>query len=135
MAFLVVALIPVFTDINSYDLKEIRTWGLAILCAAIAAGVSAVWNILKEWLDAEVLKPATTQQDIISRAAKTFIQGFLAYLIMEILPVLNNINDYDFSKIESWALPIICGAFAAGLSALQNSILAKINEKQIGEKK
>ena len=67
--------------------------------------------------------------DIFSRAAKTFVQAFVGFLIPEIVLILNNITNYDFGDWKTWALPIICGALAAGFSAIQNTIINATRKK------
>lgn len=67
--------------------------------------------------------------DIVSRALKTFIQAFVGFLIPEIILILNNITNYDFADWKTWVLPIICGALAAGFSAIQNNIINAIGRK------
>ena len=58
--------------------------------------------------------------DIFKRALKTFIQGFLASLILSI----NSITNWDEKVIKS----VLIGAVAAGLSALMNFILNILNK-------
>lgn len=58
--------------------------------------------------------------DIVKRALKTFIQGFLASLILSI----NSITNWDEKVIKS----VLIGALAAGLSALMNFILNLLNK-------
>ena len=58
--------------------------------------------------------------DIFKRAIKTFIQGFLASLILSI----NSITNWDEKVIKS----ALIGALAGGLSALMNFILNLLNK-------
>lgn len=60
-------------------------------------------------------------KDIIIRAVKTFIQGFLGALAV----TLPN-NDYsDLTVIKS----LLIGAIAAGISAVMNLFLGYLNKK------
>lgn len=61
--------------------------------------------------------------DLWSRAGKTFLQAFGGVLIPQIVLVLSNLYDYDWTKWYVWALPIIAGAIAAGISAGWNAII------------
>ena len=61
-------------------------------------------------------------KDILIRALKTFIQGFLASLAV----LLPN-NDYsDFSVLKS----ILVGALAGGISAVMNLIISYMNKNK-----
>lgn len=68
--------------------------------------------------------------DLWSRAGKTAVQAFFGVLIPQIVLVLSNILDYDWTKWYVWALPIIAGALAAGISAGWNAL---INASDKGE--
>lgn len=60
-------------------------------------------------------------KDIIIRAAKTFVQGFLGALAV----TLPN-NDYsDLTVVKS----LLIGAIAAGISAVMNLFLGYLNKK------
>lgn len=61
--------------------------------------------------------------DIWSRAGKTAIQAFFGVLIPQIVLILSNVMDYDWTKWYVWALPIITGALAAGISAGWNALI------------
>lgn len=61
--------------------------------------------------------------DLWSRAGKTFLQALGGVLIPQLVLVLSNIYDYDWTKWYVWALPIIAGAIAAGISAAWNAII------------
>lgn len=61
--------------------------------------------------------------DVAMRSLKTFVQAFIAFLIVELIPIFANIVNYDFTDWRTWLLPIIGGGIAAGLSAIQNNIL------------
>lgn len=61
-------------------------------------------------------------KDIIVRALKTFIQGFLATLI-----VLLKESDYsDLNILKS----VLIGAIAGGISAVMNLIIQLMNKEQ-----
>ena len=61
--------------------------------------------------------------DLWQRAGKTFIQALLGALIPQVVLVLTNVLDYDWSNFLTWGLPIITGALAAGISAAWNAII------------
>lgn len=67
--------------------------------------------------------------DIRSRAIKTFFQAFAGAIVPQIVLILTNILDYDWSNWLVWGLPIITGAIAAGISAAWNSISNALQEK------
>lgn len=71
--------------------------------------------------------------DVWQRALKTFVQAFLGVLIPQVVLVLSNIYDYDWSKWYVWALPIITGALAAGISAAWNGIINASEVKKNGK--
>ena len=61
--------------------------------------------------------------DLWARAGKTFIQALLGALIPQVVLVLTNVLEYDWSNFLTWGLPIITGALAAGISAAWNAII------------
>lgn len=61
--------------------------------------------------------------DVWQRALKTFVQAFLGVLIPQIVLILSNIYEYDWNNWLTWALPIITGALAAGISAAWNGLI------------
>lgn len=67
--------------------------------------------------------------DIWSRAGKTAVQAFFGVLIPQLVLVLTNIWDYDWDKWYIWALPIITGALAAGMSAGWNALINAQNKE------
>lgn len=69
-------------------------------------------------------------KDIGSRALKTFVQAFLGVLIPQIVMMLNNYADFDWSKWTTY-LPIITGALAAGISAAWNRIINATDKKEL----
>ena len=60
------------------------------------------------------------KSDILKRAVKTFIQGFLASLTLS----LNNLSNFDEKLLKSALL----GALAGGISALMNFIIKLLNK-------
>lgn len=71
--------------------------------------------------------------DIWQRALKTFVQAFLGVLIPQIVLVLSNIMEYDWQNWTVWALPIITGALAAGISAAWNALINANEVKKNGK--
>ena len=67
-------------------------------------------------------------KDVGSRAAKTFVQAFLGVLIPQIVMMLNNYMDFDWTKWTTY-LPILTGALAAGISAAWNGIINATNKE------
>ena len=61
-------------------------------------------------------------KDILIRACKTFIQGFLAVLVVE-LPNIDLGN-------EEFVKSIMIGAVAGGISAVMNLIIQKLDNKE-----
>ena len=61
-------------------------------------------------------------KDVGMRALKTFVQAFLGVLIPQIVMMLNNYMDFDWTQWTTY-LPIITGALAAGISAAWNGII------------
>ncbi len=68
--------------------------------------------------------------DLWSRAGKTFVQAFFGVLIPEVVLILTNVMEYDWSNWISWGLPIITGALAAGISAAWNTIINKRGDSE-----
>lgn len=60
-------------------------------------------------------------KDILIRAGKTFIQGFLGALAV----TLPNSNFSDMSVVKS----LLIGAVAGGISAVMNLIINMLNKK------
>lgn len=61
------------------------------------------------------------KNNIVERAYKTFIQGFLASLIVS----LNNVTSVDKTVLKS----ALIGAIASGLSCVMNLIIKYLDEK------
>ena len=68
--------------------------------------------------------------DLWQRAGKTAVQAFFGVLIPEIVLLLSNIADYDFTQWQTWALPIITGALAAAISAGWNALINAKNKDE-----
>ena len=68
--------------------------------------------------------------DLWQRALKTFVQAFLGVLIPQIVMMLNNYAEFDWSKWTTY-LPIITGALAAGISAAWNGIINATDKKEL----
>lgn len=61
------------------------------------------------------------------RALKTFAQAFGGALIPELCIVLNNgLN--DIATVHKVLFPVICAAFAAGISAVWNIVLEELKK-------
>ena len=69
-------------------------------------------------------------KDVGSRALNTFVQAFLGVLIPQIVMMLNNYMDFDWSAWTTY-LPIITGALAAGISAAWNGIINASDKKEL----
>lgn len=63
--------------------------------------------------------------DLWQRAGKTAVQAFFGVLIPQVVLILTNVLDYDWSNWIVWGLPIITGALAAGISAGWNALINK----------
>lgn len=61
-------------------------------------------------------------KDILIRALKTFIQGFLGALAI----TLPNANLSDMAVVKS----LLIGAIAAGISAIMNLIIQLLNKEE-----
>lgn len=68
------------------------------------------------------MKPIT---DLWQRAGKTAVQAFFGVLIPEVVCWLTNITTINFADWKTWALPVIGGALAAGISAGWNALINK----------
>lgn len=69
-------------------------------------------------------------KDWVIRALKTFVQATVAYFVANIALISKHIVEWDFSDWKGWALPLITGAISAGISAVWNVILEKIDKKK-----
>lgn len=68
-------------------------------------------------------------KDVGMRALKTFVQAFFGVLIPEVCVILSKVTEYDWNQWYVWALPIVCGALAAGISAAWNGIINASNKE------
>lgn len=62
------------------------------------------------------------KKDILNRALKTFVQGFLASMIVS----LNNATSVNETMLKS----AILGAIAGGISAVMNMIIQYLNREE-----
>lgn len=69
-------------------------------------------------------------RDWLVRALKTFVQATVAYIVTNTALILKHVVEWDFTDWKGWALPLIAGAISAGISAVWNLILEKINKKK-----
>ena len=71
--------------------------------------------------------------DLWQRAGKTFVQAFFGVLVPQIVLMLTNYMDFDWTNWATY-LPLITGALAAGISAAWNAIInANSKEETNGE--
>lgn len=71
--------------------------------------------------------------DFLIRAAKTFVQAFIPVIVANITLIMNHVVSWDFSDWKGWLAPILISAVAAGISAVWNLILEKVNAKHEAE--
>lgn len=69
-------------------------------------------------------------KDWVIRALKTFVQATAAYIVTNTALILKHVVEWDFTDWKGWALPLIAGAISAGIAAVWNLILEKINKKK-----
>lgn len=67
--------------------------------------------------------------DFLVRAVKTFIQAFIPVIAANTAMIMTHIVNWDFADWKGWLMPIIISAVAAGISAIWNLILEKINAR------
>ena len=67
--------------------------------------------------------------DFLVRAAKTFVQAFIPVILANVAAIMTHVVNWDFADWKGWLLPILISAFAAGISALWNFIIEKVNQK------
>lgn len=67
--------------------------------------------------------------DFLVRAAKTFIQAFIPVIVANITMIMTHVVNWDFADWKGWLMPIIISAVAAGIAAIWNLILEKINAR------
>lgn len=66
--------------------------------------------------------------DLWQRAGKTFLQAFFGVLVPEVVMMLKNYLDFDWTQWTTY-LPLITGALAAGISAAWNALLNAKGDK------
>lgn len=75
-------------------------------------------------------------RDVLDRAVKTFIESFLVVFVPELVMVLQNVMEYDWSKWYIWLVPILCGCLGTAISVTWNTIENYLkNKRQIKEAK
>lgn len=74
---------------------------------------------MKYW---EALK-RVNYEDVLKRAAWTFLQGFLAVVILALDNMIDLVFKGDWVQLYALILATIVGGIAAGLSALKTIIL------------
>ena len=67
--------------------------------------------------------------DFLIRAAKTFMQAFISVIVLNITAIMTHIVNWDFSDWKGWLAPILIAALAAGIAALWNFIIERVNAK------
>ena len=67
--------------------------------------------------------------DFLVRAAKTFVQAFIPVIIANMALIMNHVVNWDFADWKGWLAPILISAVAAGISAIWNLIIEKVNAK------
>ena len=67
--------------------------------------------------------------DFLVRAAKTFIQAFIPVIVANIAMIMTHVVNWDFADWKGWLMPILISAVAAGIAAIWNLILEKINAR------
>lgn len=70
--------------------------------------------------------------DLWQRAGKTFVQAFFGVLVPQIVLMLTNYMDFDWTNWATY-LPLITGALAAGISAAWNAIINASNKEDSDE--
>lgn len=70
--------------------------------------------------------------DLWQRAGKTFVQAFFGVLVPQIVLMLTNYMDFDWTNWATY-LPLITGALAAGISAAWNAIINATDKEQKDE--
>lgn len=70
-------------------------------------------------------------RDVLDRALKTFIESFLVVFIPELVMVLQNVFEYDWSRWYIWLVPIICGCLGTAISVTWNSIENYLKSKRM----
>ena len=68
-------------------------------------------------------------KEILQRALRTFWQAALAFVIMNFNEFIFSIKEWNFETLKNFALTIVLGATASGLSAIYNGILKPLADK------
>ena len=69
-------------------------------------------------------------KDIWIRCGKTFVQAFFGVLVPELCAVLNNGWPSDWPTFWAYFSPVLAAACAAGLCAVWNIILQKLEQPE-----
>ena len=67
--------------------------------------------------------------DFLVRALKTFVQALVPVFLADSAAIINHVVAWDFADWKGWLLPIILSAIAAGISAVWNLIIERVNGK------
>ena len=68
-------------------------------------------------------------KDVLIRAAKTFWQAAVAYIVATFGTQLAGVDWFDTDALSSVLIGVTIGAVAAGLSAAWNGVIAPVLEK------
>lgn len=71
-------------------------------------------------------------KDVAIRAAKTFWQSGIAYLVATFSTQMSGVDVFDIHDVQSVFGGLLIGALAAGLSASWNGVVQPILEKYKG---
>ena len=69
-------------------------------------------------------------KDWVIRALKTFVQAASVNLGANVALIMTHVVNWDFADWKGWLLPILTGAASAGVCAVWNIILEKMNERK-----
>lgn len=72
-------------------------------------------------------------KDIAIRAAKTFWQSAIAYLVASFSTQMTGIDVFDIESLKGVGAGLLIGALAAGLSASWNGVVQPKLDKYKGE--
>ena len=68
-------------------------------------------------------------KDVLIRAAKTFWQSGIAYIVASLGTEMSGVNVFDFDSMKGVLGGLLVGALAAGLSASWNGVVQpKLNQ-------
>lgn len=71
-------------------------------------------------------------KDVACRAAKTFWQSAIAYLVATFSTQMSGVDVFDLHDVQSVFGGLLIGALAAGLSASWNGVVQPILDKSRG---